>query len=276
MGSLVAVGGMYVPGALVRSLALALEELCEEFGFPPSEEFKWSPTRGSWMRENVRGGTQRELYVDCLKVAAEHEVEAWVVIEDVAYRSTTGGGDDHELDVVKIFLERCQRHLDGTDTEAIVLADHPSGGRPAEAEFAAACLRTLRNGTRYVHPTRVALVVTEDSKNTRLLQLADLIVGSTLAYVAGETRRSAPLFEDHIRGLLRRSEEGQIGGVGLKLHPDRVYGNLYHWLLDDRAVASGLPYVNDPLDPGKAKVKRLPLLRRPVRPRSPSRPGARD
>jgi len=261
MGSLVAVGGMQVPGASVRSLAVALERICDEFGFPPSEEFKWSPNRNSWMWENIRGGTQRELYVDCLKAAADHDVAAWVVVEDTAYRSTAGRGDDHELDAVKVFLERCQRHLDETDTEALVLADHPSGGRPAEAEFAAACLRTLRKGTGYVQPDRVALVVTEDSKNTRLLQLADLIVGCTLAFVSGESRRSPPLFEDHIRALLRRSGDGRIGGFGLKLHPDRVYGNLYHWLLGDKTAAPGLPYVNDPDDPGKVKVRRLPLLR---------------
>jgi hypothetical protein len=212
------------------------------------------------MRKNVRGGTQEELYVECLKLATEHGVQAWVMVEDVAYRSTTGS-DNHELDVVHLFLERCQSQLEETETEAILLADHPSGGRPAEAEFAEACLRTLRHGTRYVRPTRVALVVTEDSKNTRLLQLADLIVGCTLAFVAGENRRSPTLFEKHIRALLRRSEKGRVGGFGLKIYPDRVYRNLYHWLLEDELKTPFGPYGKDPLDPGRAKVKRLPLMR---------------
>jgi hypothetical protein len=44
-------------------------------------------------------------------------------------------------------------------------------------------LEILRKGTRFMDLERTALVLTEDSKNTRLLQLADLIVGCTLAYV---------------------------------------------------------------------------------------------
>lgn len=270
MGPLVAVGGMYVPGASVRSLAVMLERICDEFGFPPNEEFKWSPSKDSWMRDGLWGPTRAEFFVDCLKTAARHGVEACVVVEDVRHRSTSGNGDDHELDVVKLFIERCQGHLERTGTEALVLADHPSGGRPAEAEFAAACLRTLRRGTRYVDPDRIALVVTEDSKNTRLLQLADLIVGCTLAYVAGETKRSPRLFEDHIRGLLRRSDDGRIGGFGLKLHSDRVYANLYHWLLGDKTLAAFLPYAKGPLDPSTAGPRRFG-----GRPRQPSRPAAR-
>jgi hypothetical protein len=277
MGSLVAVGGMYVPSDSVRSLAVTLEQFCEEYGFPDDEEFKWSPGRGSWMRENLSGATRTEFLVDCLEAATAHAVQACVVVEDARHRTAAGRGDDHELDAVRLFIERCQGHLEGTETEAILLADHPSGGRPAEAEFAAACLRTLRKGTRYVHPTRVALVVTEDSKNTRLLQLADLIVGCTLAYVAGETRYSPRLFEGHIHGLLRRSEDGRIGGFGLKLHSDRVYRNLYHWLLGDKSLAPFLPYVNGPLDPSNKKVGPKPRPKaRPRSLRSPSRPSARD
>jgi hypothetical protein len=263
MGPLVAVGGMHVPGDSVRPLAIALETMCEEYGFPSSEEFKWSPGRETWMRKRLTGGTRKEFFVDCLESAAQYGVQGCIVVEDESHRSTSGGDDNHELDVVKLFLERCHGHLEGTNTEAIVIADHPSGGRPAEAEFAATCLRTLRVGTGYVRPDRIAMVLTEDSKNTRLLQMADLIVGCTLAYVAGDDRSAASLFEDHIRDLLRRSPEGRIGGFGLKLHPDRVYLNLYHWLLDDKDFhrygdpfgipEANHPYVNDARDPSTTK-----------------------
>jgi hypothetical protein len=275
MGPLVAVGGMCVPSAAIRPLTLGLEQMCDEYGFPANEEFKWSPPKDSWMRKNLRGGTRAEFHVDCLRAAAHHDARACVVIEDEGRRSTSGRSDDHELDAVKLFLERCHSHLEDTGSEAIVLADHPSGGRPAEAEFVAACLRTLRRGTGYVMPTRIALVLTEDSKNTRLLQLADLIVGATLAYVAGETRYSPTLFENHILGLMRRSADGRVGGFGLKLYPDRRYLNLYHWLLGDADFykygiphpmpKASHPYVNAPLDPREAKVRPRRLLPLPAR-----------
>jgi hypothetical protein len=57
-----------------------------------------------------------------------------------------------------------------------------------------------------------------------------------------------------------RSEQGRIGGVGLKLHADLRYANLYHWLLGDShwwkgnvgipLPAEGHPYVNSADDPG--------------------------
>jgi hypothetical protein len=104
--------------------------------------------------------------------------------------------------------------------------------------------------------------LTGDSKNTRLLQLADLIVGCTLAYVSGEDEYSPPLFEGQIKGMLRE-EGGRIGGVGLKLHPDFSYANLYHWLLDDESFwknmigqalpMKGWPYVNSASDSSSAK-----------------------
>lgn len=49
MGSLVAVGGFHLPGPSVRDLSRELDEICETYGFPAGEEFKWSPNRGSWM-----------------------------------------------------------------------------------------------------------------------------------------------------------------------------------------------------------------------------------
>jgi hypothetical protein len=96
----------------------------------------------------------------------------------------------------------------------------------------ASCFQTLRDGTDYVVPNRIGLVLTGDSTSVRLLQLADVIVGSTLSYVGGESEYSAPIFRTHVKPMLRK-ELGRIGGVGLKIHPDYLYANLYHWLLGD-------------------------------------------
>lgn len=45
MGPLIAVGGIQVPSEIVNKLETAIESLCIEYGFPPQEEFKWSPGR---------------------------------------------------------------------------------------------------------------------------------------------------------------------------------------------------------------------------------------
>ncbi|HVW45770.1 MAG TPA: DUF3800 domain-containing protein [Solirubrobacterales bacterium] len=264
MGSLVAVGGFHVPGASVLPLRLRLDEICERYGFPShDEEFKWSPDRKSWMHGNLQFESREKFYVDCLKAAADHEAEACVVIEDANYKTMSGSAEGHELDAVKILLERIDWHLHNRGTDGLVVADDPSGGREAEAEFVAECLRTLREGTRFMDLKRISLVLTEDSKSTRLLQLADLIVGCTVAYVGGEDRFSPPLFEPYIKPLLR-SDGGRIGGVGLKIHPDLRYGNLYHWLVGDEYLkkhgtghplpANNVPYVNSANDPGSVTL----------------------
>jgi Protein of unknown function (DUF3800) len=264
MGPLVGAGGLHVPSTSIRSLAGALDEICLGHGFPtPQDEFKWSPKRKSWMRKNLNEGKRYEFFAACLDAAQSHGAQACVVIADTTHKTTDGKRQGHELDVVKLFLERSHNHLGRTDTEAILLADHPSGGRPAEAAFVASCLEALRDGTPYTDLDRVALVLTGDSKSTRLLQLADLVVGCAMACVGGEATYSLPLFDGHIKPMLR-SEQGRIGGVGLKIHADLRYANLYHWLLgDDYIIKSGtghpLPtegclYVNAPDDPSTTKA----------------------
>lgn len=264
MGHLVAVGGVHVPSDGVQALMKTLEETCTEYGFPSyKDEFKWSPGRRDWMRTNLVGNDRAEFFADCLEAAKEEGVEAFVVIEDKSRKSTDGNRDDHEMAAVKVFLERSDYHLRSNDTEALVIADHPAGGRKAEERFLSECVETLRDGTRFMDLENIAHVFTQDSKSTRLLQLADLIVGCTLSYVSGEDEHSPKLFENQIKGMLRE-EGGRKGGIGLKLHPDYNFANLYHWLLGDDVLwrggvgfplpMSGRAYVNSPTDPSLIKT----------------------
>lgn len=76
-------------------------------------------------------------------------------------------------------------------------------------------------------------------------------------FKAGESNFSPPIFE--CMKPLFRSETGRVGGVGLKLHPDYKYANLYHWLLGDSHFVRGgsgtpLPMKNRPYsdDSGEA------------------------
>lgn len=264
MGDLVAVGGLHIPSDGVQGLTRRLDEICDAHGFPDrAEEFKWSPGKGSWMRRNLTGVDRQAFFVDCIEAAREERAEALVVVQDRTRRSTAGNRNDHEMECVKVFLERSNQHLRSVGAEAMVIADNPSGGRKAEALFVAECMETLRDGTRFVDFDNLTLVLTQDSKNTRLLQLADLIVGCTVACVSGEDEYSPALFDEQIKGMLRK-EGGRIGGVGLKLHPDYCFANLYHWLLGDTTFwkgnggrvlpMKGWPYVNSPTDDSTTKV----------------------
>lgn len=228
MGPLVAVGGLYVPSAAVGRLEREIEDVCAEVGFPPGEEFKWSPGRELWMRDALKAAAREQFFRRVLALAALAQAKAIVVVADTSKRKANRDAASPEEDVVTMFLERAQNHLDGTRTEAMILTDRPSGDRQSEVDFLANCLATIRNGTRYVLPRSLTIAVSTQSRLIRLLQLADVVVSSTLAAVAGESRYAPPIFREAVRPILRGG-----GGVGLKIHPDGRYANLYHWLLDD-------------------------------------------
>lgn len=237
MGPLAAVGGLHIPSQSVKPIERGLDHLCSDNDFPTGEEFKWSPGKKLWMHKNLKFETRERFFLDALALAREHGATAVVAIADRKARPATDPKATPEEDVVTMFLERAHNHLRSIGTEAMVIADHPSGGRKVEAEFLASCLETIKQGTQYVLPEQITLVVVSDSTKIRLLQLADVIVSCTRAYVSGEDRFSPAVF--HAIKPLLRSESHRIGGVGLKLHPDIKYCNLYHWLLGDKTLWKG-------------------------------------
>ncbi len=231
MGPLVAVGGVHVAGDQVRDLELALDALCKRTGFPDGEEFKWSPDKKSWEYSNLKFGRRDEFNLAALKIAKEAGATGIVVMEDITKRQADAKAPSHEVDVTRMFLERAQNHL-GSETHAIVIADRPGGGRKAEAEFLSTALTSLRGGTSYTKLDKLALALSTDSKLSRLLQLADVVTSCATSFVAGEDQWSPLIFREGVLPLLR-SDNGCVGGRGLKIHPDMRYGNLYHWLLGD-------------------------------------------
>lgn len=237
MRPLVATGGLYVPSDAVRPLEKEIEAICKAYNFPAGEEFKWSPGRELWMRQNLVGDDRDAFFREVLSAAGECEAKVIVVIVE---RRAAGAirHDNAALDATFMLLERANHLVAGKQRDAVVIADHQGGGAGQDKAFVAECIQTLRQGTKYVKLDRLVLVVAADSKHTRLLQLADLITGCVLAYVSGE-KHFAPAVFERIKPLLRRSDKRQIGGSGVKLHPDYRYANLYHWLLGDKYIVRG-------------------------------------
>lgn len=245
MGPLVGTGGIYVPSSAVSELEKAIDALCIEAGFPAREEFKWSPGRELWMRDNLIGVKREAFLTRVLDLVRDSGGKAIVVVEDRRYNTATGVSGAEE-DVTCLLLERVHKLLRRNQSEGIVIVDRPGGGRADEDSFLGSCLETLSSGTDYVKPDRIALnVLSTPSRLIRLLQVADVITSCTVARVGGEDSFSPPIF-DVIRSLLDR-DMGRIGGVGLTIHPDYKYANLYHWLLKDECfvkVSTGFPFPN--------------------------------
>jgi len=249
MGSLVALGGIQVPGENVGQVERELQASCETAGFPPGESFKWSPGTDMWMKRNLVDDVRQAFFLHVIDILKRGKAKVFVIIEDETRRPTRPN-ITHELDVATLLLERVSTCCTGRNREGLVVAAQPSGGHRSEGAFLQHCLEQIEATTNYIVQDHIAMnVVSTPAKLVRLLQAADIVVSSSVARVAGEYTYSPAVFT----ALLPLFEKAQdrIGGVGLKLHPDFRYVNLYHWLLGDSHVVKanmGVP---------------LPLMRRP-------------
>jgi hypothetical protein len=257
MGPLVATGGLIVPAENVKNLEASLNGVCQRFQFPAGEEFKWSPTPGSWMHQHLHGSSRESFFLEVISHLGRAESVVVVVIEDRS-RKPANAGLSSEQDTVVLFLERAANRLRAMGDIGLVIADRPGGGLAQEEAFLSDCLEMLETGTAYVRPDEICLnVVSTSSKLVRLLQAADVITSSVTAYVAGESQYSPPIFAA-IRPLFP-AEYSRSGGVGLKIHPDFRYANLYHWILGDTHFMRyqtgspmpllSYPYASGPLNP---------------------------
>ena len=239
VGSLIAIGGVHVPEAFVGELEVSLQRLCDEFGFPPGQQFKWSPGKDEeFMRRELVDERRAAFYRKLFAVALAHDVTACVVLEDRKARPARAVSEDHEHDATALFLERIDSTLRARKTEGLVIVAEPSGGPKDQAQFLARCIELRRGGTEYTAFDSLPLgVLIARSRQLRLLQLADIVTSCVMSRVCGEMRYSQEVF-DELRPLLQHAD-GRIGGVGVKIHPDFRYGNLYHWLLGDAHIIRG-------------------------------------
>lgn len=246
VGALVAVGGLIVEDRAVRDLERAIDALCcNDFGFPAGEPFKWSPARDHWMRAHLISGQREEFFRQVLRKTAEFGAVGQVTISDTSRGLATGRAQNHEMDVLVMALERFDRSLSGTDLGMVIVA-RPSGGRVDEDTFLSGCVDIVTGGTDYTAFQRIASnVLTMPSANSRILQAADLVVSITTAMIAGHTEFAGNVFPD-VKSLLR-SNAGRIGGIGVKIHPDYVFANLYHWVLGDGAFCRMLANTSLPM-----------------------------
>jgi hypothetical protein len=162
MGPLVAIGGVSVPSEAVKELERDIESLCTRHGFPPREEFKWSPGRELWMRENLVGEARVTFLTDVLELVASSGAQATVIVED-ANETTATGAPSAQEDVARLFLERVDLDLRSPRSDGLVIVDRPSGGRANEYQFLRSCQEVLQSGTAHVKPQRIALNRTFDA-----------------------------------------------------------------------------------------------------------------
>lgn len=238
MGPLVAIGGISIASDAVKEAEHSVNRICRDAGIPKNEKFKWSPGRELWMHKNLTGDDRKKFFTDVFHIVDEYKCILTVVIEDTNCKYATNDAKTPEEDVARMYLERVHGQLNHLDCDGIVIVDRPSGGRGDEDQYLLDCLEIIQDGTEYLNPEKFATnVVSSSSKYIRLLQVADVVVACTLSAVAGE-KEYAPDILKTFRHLFD-GESRRIGGIGVKIHPDYKYVNLYHWVIGDKLYARG-------------------------------------
>lgn len=230
MGPLVAFGGALFPEFAVRPFGSQINEILAAFGIPADDEVKWSPKKGTWIYENLKGNDRTECYRQILHSASALGVRALVIVWDTG--QTTLNAEAAFEKCIDFAFERLAVNLSKRNEQAIMVADRPGGGRKQEDGLLSNFLSRVEQGTEYSVPNWCALnILTTPSKLLRQLQLADLITGITTAMVAGQYRYAPTLFQD-LKPMLIRNHYETIGGTGLKLFPDTLR-NIYRWVLEE-------------------------------------------
>ncbi|WP_406490699.1 hypothetical protein OHB06_01270 [Streptomyces sp. NBC_01604] len=210
------------PENQVAAYSREIDQLRTEIGMPGGEEFKWKPSKGSWLAD-AGGDVVKSARRRMLEIAGQCGVRTAVVIWD------RGRADwDKEFaanEILSYLYERVERELQTTDERGVVIADVPGGGSKDHAKWLAEALDLTTVGTAYVKPNRVVMpIVTAPSDHVPHLQLADLVTAATTAAVAG-LPHGLDLVE-LLKPLTRRNAYGRVG-VGLALVPRDPFIDLY-------------------------------------------------
>lgn len=230
MGKLLAFGGILVEPAKLRQLSKAIDEIASGFGIPPGEEIKWSPRKGSWIHENLKDEARKQCYSAILTTAADAGCKVIVVACDFEMRNLKPEWGFERC--VTYTLERVATHLAIQQSEAVIIADRPSGGHKEADQFLAGFVDQLNDSHNHMVAESFSLnMLTAPSHMVRHLQVADLVVSITSAMLAGQTKWASHYFE-LIKPMFVRNALGYIGGTGLKVYPDKLI-NLYHWVLGE-------------------------------------------
>jgi len=110
MGSMVAVGGFSVDADLIRPLEKKIDDICSDFHFPKGEVFKWSPGHEHWMRNNLIKENREKFQKTIISALSYFKCELVFVVEDKSC-ATACGEDNHELDSIKLLIERVELYL---------------------------------------------------------------------------------------------------------------------------------------------------------------------
>jgi hypothetical protein len=221
-----------------------LNDLCDLFrqkkalhSIPPEEEIKWSPSRGSWIANNLTGNSRISAYSDILSLIRTFKGKIMVAVikKETSERSVI----EAKWKCIEFITERFQFYLQNhEDRKGLIIADFPVSGKE-EKKLLRDYYQLLEKGTKYVIPTNIVMnLLTTESRLNPALQVADLVVGITTGMCTPK-REYALQYWDTIKCNFHRNQIGDVMGCGLKVFPDEIVGEIHTALFPKEIKETG-------------------------------------
>lgn len=235
MSDLLSLGAVIFSEDQLRPFSEVMHAMRDELGIPWDVERKWAMPHGrakNYFRQRGEAGLQDKVRSRILKLAAQYEAHAVVVVLDLG-RMYVSEDKANEM-VLKYLYERiiqalARKHL------GIVVFDKPGGDHQDEDGWIGGTLELSSYGTGFIKPDEIVLpILTAPSHHHEHLQLADLVTGSVTAAVAGNKYGMA--LAPELKKIMHRNAYGYIGGAGPNLLPDDLT-NLHHHVFGEDTFA---------------------------------------
>lgn len=212
-----AVGGIAVRASDWGALRVGWDESLQAAGWPLDKELKWSGTRSGEVPPDVADAAYAWL--------AEAPLVCFVtVLRPLAGRRSHpeffATDEDTYATALTFLAERFQRFLQREDSYGVIVLD--SRRREVDDRMRRFFERIQREGTAFAELERIVDGLMLGPSHFSLgLQVADLVVGSTLAAqrAPGDATR---WHKQLLPRFARHPDTGEVDGVGLKHFPDKI------------------------------------------------------
>lgn len=232
-------GGFCIDAQEVRAVSEDIRALKRQKRIPLATELKWSPPQGHYLRTRFSGSRQ-ELYASALRILRKHDARLLCAVHDL---SQCYGVKLHgwSIDKAKLWAaeeqmtflaERFQYTiLEPVAEWGLVVSDNYAS-RKGEEAIIKQVTTDLLTGTLFHKLDRISTIpLMADSKYCFPIQLADLVIGIFVAYLA-EGPYATELFPEIATLFAYNPHSGSrtwvsmytasVLGVGMKLFPPEL------------------------------------------------------
>jgi hypothetical protein len=216
------------------SLIRKYYKIKDKYNIPLETEIKWSPPPDNWIHDNLVKKARKDAYTDFLEIIQDINNKPSILLSFYDINNCELTKEKAVKNCLKFITERfqmfLQQHNKKEDNYGLIIIDNPSGGntniRNISKFFSRLIAGELTNEDKVIvgnYETQfkniLSYLTIKSSKNYEPLQIADIIVGSSLAHFTLSPEFSTP-FVPIILENIHEDKDGLKINRGIKAWPN--------------------------------------------------------